>query len=1074
MKYAAILLALCLGTGQLSAQNDWENELVFEKNKLPARVASYSYTSEADALASDRSKARMQSLNGTWQFQFTPRSEDRPMDFMVADFAGAGWDSIEVPSNWELQGYGQPIYTNITYPFTPNILDTTLTYDWKGPQPPIPPYIYRDNPVGSYFRDFEVPADWTDQSVILHFGGVSSAFYVWVNGQQVGYSQGSRLAAEFDITDFLRKGKNRVAVQVFRWSDGSYLEDQDMWRLSGIHREVMLLAQPKVSLNDYYVRATLDDEYQDGQLEIRPRVWVKSDPTTLDGWQVEATLYDADQEAVSEPMSASVKAIYEERWPPRDMPPFAFLQSPIAQPRQWSAEEPYLYTLVLRVTDPSGQLMEARSQKIGFRTVAFGVDKALLINGQPVKIMGVNRHDHHPVRGKALTRDDMRKEVVQMKRFNINAVRTSHYPNDPYFYELCNEYGLYLMGEANIECHHLGSYIPNSPSWTGAMLSRVYRMVERDKNHPCIISWSLGNESGTGPTFAAAANWVREYDPSRFVHYEGAQGDPTDPDYVSAANVGYTSQNWPTMANPNDPAYVDVISRMYPDQRQLVNMSENPKLDRPIIMCEYMHAMGNSVGGLGEFWDEIRQRPNLIGGFIWDFRDQGLRKLDANGKAFYAYGGDFGDKPNDSNFCINGLFASDLQPHPHALEARYVFQPIAITAEDLSAGKVRVSNRLSFTNLDRYEMRWTLSENGKEIQKGKIKAVDVAPGQSQQLTVPFKTNKWKKENDYWLKVTLHETADRLWCEAGYELAHEQMLVQAAQPATAPKPTAKMSWQETKDAVVISGDDLQLTIDAATGWLSSYQVAGVERLAAPLRPNFWRPAIDNDRRGASAKAWRASREVWQNLHETLLVEDIAVSEGEAGAYEVRVQQSHDSGIALTTRYTIDATGVTVRLELVAPEDAHNLVRFGMTMGVPAALRSTTYYGKGPFENYPDRQRAAWVDEFSGPTDELFYSYAFPQENGNHTDTRWLVMQGDQGRRWQVQAIEQPFAFSVWPYDADNIEAAEHLYDLQPQGYYTLNIDHVQAGLGGTLSLTLPQYQLKPGRYTLDFRISTRKK
>ena len=536
LKYITIPLLFLLTQNLFSQTNDWENELMFEENKLSARVPTYSYSSTELALEDDRNKSRVLFLNGQWKFNFVEKEEDRPLDFYQTNFKAKDWAEIPVPSNWELQGYGQPIYTNIVYPFTPNIVElakkSIKQSTYLGPQPPKPPYIYRDNPVGSYLKEFEVPEAWGDQSVILHFGGVSSAFYVWVNGQKVGYSQGSRLAAEFDITPYVKEGKNQLAVQVFRWSDGSYLEDQDMWRLSGIHREVMLLAQPKIALNDFFVKTKFDAQMQDATLSIRPRVWVKSNTEELKKWTVKAQLYDADQQPVlAEKLQISVDEIYNERWPQRDVNKFGMLEANVHLPHKWSAETPYLYQLVFEMTNPEGEIVEARTQKIGFRKVEFGKDNELLINGEEVKIMGVNRHDHHPVRGKALTREDIKKDVELVKQFNFNAVRTSHYPNDPYFYQLCNEYGIYVMDEANVEAHALGSYIPQNPRWPAAILNRVIRMVERDKNHPCVISWSLGNEAGTGPAFAAAAAWVKDYDPSRFIHYEGAQGDPTHPNY---------------------------------------------------------------------------------------------------------------------------------------------------------------------------------------------------------------------------------------------------------------------------------------------------------------------------------------------------------------------------------------------------------------------------------------------------------------------------------------------------------------------------------------------------------------
>jgi len=1051
-----------------NAQKDWENEQVFEKNKMKARVPSYSYLNADDALDGNREKARIKSLNGIWKFKYVGKTEDRPTDFMATGFRGNNWNDIEVPSNWELKGYGQPIYTNIIYPFTPNILDTTLTFDWKGPQPPIPPKIYRDNPVGSYFREFTVPEDWVDMSIILHFGGVSSAFYVWINGNEVGYSQGSRLATEFDITDFVRPGKNRVAVQVFRWSDGSYLEDQDMWRLSGIHREVLLMAQPKIALNDFYVRTKFDANLQDAKLEIRPRVWAKEGADNLEGWKITAQLFDAEKNDVLDTvLSSAIKDIYYERWPPRDIPKFAFMEAEIRMPHKWSAEEPYLYNLVFSVKNPDGEVVEARSQKIGFRKVEFDKNNALLINGRPVKLMGVNRHDHSAVNGKALTRDEMKKDIELLKRFNFNAIRTSHYPNDPYFLELCNEYGIYVMDEANIECHHLGSYIPYQPNWTAALTSRVSRMVERDKNEPCVISWSLGNESGTGPGFAAAAGWVKDYDPSRFIHYEGAQGNPTHP--LFKEDWGYKTTSTATFANPTDPKYVDVHSRMYPDLSQLINMSENPHLDRPIVMCEYLHAMGNSIGGLGEFWDEIRFRPNLIGGFIWDMIDQGLEKKGPDGQLFYAYGGDFNDIPNDENFCMNGVFASNRTPNPHAWECKYVFQPVVFEDANIQNGKVRVINRFNFINLNEYEIRWSLSENGTMLQNGTLPSQNIKAGAAANVDIPFNEVDFKDENEYWLRLSLHEKSDRKWCEKGFEIAKDQLLLRA-------KKESKPYVSESNDAILysenekefeIAGNDFSVSISKIDGAIISYIINGVEQMMSPLTPNFWRPAIDNDVRGASSNVVAKSRKVWKNLEAKLTTESINLG-GNKKFVTVSVNQTADEQIILALEYTIFNNGsIKVNMKLNAEKSVPNLMRVGFTLGIPDSYNEITYYGNGPFENYDDRKRGAEKGQFSFKTDEMFTNYAQPQENGNRTETRWLKLGTDNNNPGLMITGVPEFSFSVWPYSSENIEKAKHPYELKKQGFYTLNIDLVQAGLGGTLSNTLPKYILEPGKYNFEF-------
>jgi beta-galactosidase len=1067
---AAVVLLLALPSIAI-AQPDWECETVFEQGKLAARVASYSYDSIDKALAGDRSQSRMKSLNGTWKFKFVDDDDKRPRDFFQADFAGEGWNDIKVPSNWELQGFGQPIYTNITYPFTPGIMNPDLKYDWKGPMPPRPPKIHRDNPVGSYFRDFELPAEWKDQSIILHFGGVSSAFYVWVNGQRVGYSQDSCLAAEFNVTKHVTPGKNRVAVQVFRWSDGSYLEDQDMWRLSGIQREVMLLAQPKIALDDFYVRTKFDDKLENAKLQIRPRAWIDGEDEQLDDWKFTAQLYDAENKPViPKSISTSVKKVHTERWPARDITKFAFLEAEIKQPRKWSSEDPYLYNLVLTVVDPQGKVVEARSHKIGFREIKISDKNELLINGKPVKLMGVNRHDHHPTRGKALTREDMEADVKLLKRFNFNAVRTSHYPNDPYFYELCDRYGLYVMDEANLETHHLGGAIPNSPSWSGAILSRMYRMVERDKNHPCIISWSLGNESGTGPIMAAAAGWIKNFDPSRFIHYEGAQGDPTDPDYFAGDAVGYQSQGWPTMSNPDDPDYVDVVSRMYPDLSQLVNMSKNPKIDRPIVMCEYLHAMGNSIGGLGDFWDEIRLAPNLMGGFIWDMIDQGLEKTDEKtGQKFFAYGGDFGDIPNDKNFCFNGVFASDRTPNPHAWECKHVFQPVTFSSPE-DTKQITVSNRFVFSNLSDYQIRWSLQENGKEIGAGVLADQNVPAATLTQLSIDLPDSDFDKESEIWLRLSVHEKSDRLWCKKGFEIAADQVLLQAdsqivAKPASDSPPSA-ITFKSVDGKTVVSGNNFSAEVSSANGNLLSYKFDGIERLKSPLTPNFSRPPTDNDSKAADSGAFKKSNAVWGRLQARLKNRSIEIDED---SNVVRVVLQNDK-VKLTKIYRFIGDGsIAVSLEINAASDLPRLIRFGMTMGVSNDLKKTTFYGRGPWENYIDRRRGVMVGKYEFETDKLFTNYAMPQENGNRTGVQTLSLQTSDAKTGiKIDGISE-FAFSVWPYSAKNITEAKHPFDLLPQGYYTLNIDMFQQGLGGTLSHTLEKYTQASGDYHFKFLI-----
>ncbi len=650
------------------SKNDWENPEINGLNREPARATMFSYSSEDDAKTCDRKKSdRILSLDGTWDFYFSPTPEGAPNNFY--EFRVKDWDTIEVPSNWELKGYGTAIYTNIKYPFKVN-----------------PPYIdHSDDPVGCYQRSFVIPDSWKDMQITLHFGGVSSAFYVWVNGKFVGYGEDSMLPSEFNITDKVIKGENIISVKVYRWSDGSYLEDQDHWRLSGIQREVMVLAEPKIRISDFFVQTRLDSEYKNASLQIRPRIQNKYHKD-LEGISLEAMLYDPDgKDVLNQPMKRDVSGIVNEVYPRLDNVKFALMEAEVINPLKWTAETPNLYTLVFSLKDDEGKLLEAKSVYVGFRSIETNSEGQILINGRPIVIYGVNRHEHDPYNGKVVSKEDMLKDILLMKRFNINAVRTSHYPNNPEWYDLCDEYGIYVLDEANLETHGLGGYLSNQPEWNNAFMERAIRMVERDKNHPSIIIWSLGNESGRGPNHAAMAGWIKDYDFTRLIHYEPAQGDPSKPGYINPGEPGYPDRSITLKENPVDQAWVDVLGRFYPTPSMAQEVAEQPGDNRPIIFSEYAHSMGNSTGNLKELWDVFRSEKRIAGGFIWDWIDQGIIKTDKDGKKYYAYGGDFGDKINDGDFCINGITFPDHTPKPALYEAKKVFQPIYISAKDIGS-----------------------------------------------------------------------------------------------------------------------------------------------------------------------------------------------------------------------------------------------------------------------------------------------------------------------------------------------------------------------------------------------------
>lgn len=1055
-------------SASVQMKKDWENPEIIQTNKLPARATSYSYMNSADALKRDRKLARIKSLNGDWQFKFSSDDDLRPLDFYQKNYNSKDWNTISVPSNWEMLGYGQRHYTNTTYPFVEKKEDLN------------PPYITKDNPVGSYLKTFEVPDNWDNKQIILHFGGVSSAFYVWVNNQLVGYSQGSRLPSEFDISDFVGKGSNQLAVQVFRWSDGSYLEDQDHWRLSGIYRDVMLMAQPKVAINDFHIRTKLAKNYQSAELKVRVDL-ANVSRKKLEGWTVKGQLFDHQGQAVGQKLMVAQATDIETMFtPPRGLYAFEHMSMQVDQPKLWNAEQPNLYTLVLSLHDNQGTLLEARSNRVGFRDVKINDKAQLKINGTSIKIMGVNRHDHNPITGKSVSRQDMLDDVLLMKRFNINSVRTSHYPNDPYFYELCDEYGIYVMDEANIETHHVGGYFSGLPQWQNSFAQRIMRMVERDKNHPSIISWSFGNESGTGANFAAMGGWIKDYDPTRFVHYEGAQGDPTHPDYHAIkswyASAEDIAPRFTPLANPTDAPFVDVISRMYPALDDLIGLAESPYIQRPVLMCEYAHAMGNSLGNLKEYWDIIRSRNNIIGGYIWDFKDQGIEQTTADGEKYLAYGGDFGETPNDNNFCLNGIVDAYGQPKPQTWEAKYVFQPAVFTAKNLKTGTIEIKNRFFFENLANYNIHWSLSEDGEEIQQGQLNPVDLLPQKNKKIVIPYTKPELKPGAKYWLRVSLHTAKTENWAEAGHELAKEQFLLPYNLPVKARSSQNKVELLERSETVVINNDSFTAEFSQQSGFLVNYSVNGQTLIKTDLKPNFWRPETDNDRTGWKTKE---SLAFWANASQSLKL--LSFESKRLNANKVQISTEHgieQEGVQLLSishQYLLDGDGhIQVNMTLNADESLPPMLRVGMTTSVNSHLENMAVYGNGPHENYIDRNQSAEVNVYKGHIKDFVYNYARPQENGNRTSVEWLKLTNNNGRGLKIDGKEL-LGISVWPWTADNIEQALHTYDLKEHDSLTVNIDLIQTGIGGNDSWSMnaapiEKYQIKAGKYQFSFSMS----
>lgn len=1028
--------------------------------RLPARATSYSYATEAKALHGERLESRMLPLDGTWRFRYAEDPSLSPQDFLNAGYDASAWDSIPVPSCWEMCGYGYPIYTNQIYPFP---------YD--------PPYIRRPNPTGVYLRDFELPADWTGQRVVIHFGGVYSGFYVWVNGRLAGYAEDSCLPSEFDITESLKSGMNRIAVQVFKWTDGSYLEDADHWRMAGIHREVYLLAEPPVSVFDFGVRAGFDEQTGDGLLQIRPSFRIPEDFST-EGWRLRSQLYDGTGHPVGQGRSLEVDYVKQEPYPVRGNVYFALMEERIPAPEPWSAETPTLYTLLLSLYDDAEHLVEVRSCRVGFRSVRIEGEQ-LLINGRPVKLYGVNRHDHDPLSGKSMSRAQLERDVQLLKRFNFNAVRTAHYPNDPYFYDLCDRYGLYVLEEANIETHGSGSRLSNDPRWASAFLERVNRMVYRDRNHPSVIGWSLGNESGCGPNHAMCAAWVHDFDPTRFVHYEGAQGVPEDPDCIpfrrSPAAPGRDMHHLPRSrslktGNPDDPAYVDVVGRMYPTVSELEQLARSERIGRPVVMCEYAHSMGNSTGGLQDYWKLIRTHDRLLGGFIWDWVDQGLTIRDAAGREYWGYGGDFErGEHNDGNFCINGLLNPDRSLKPAIWECRYVFQPVEFMPGDLSDGEIRLHNRHHFLTTDGYRFLWSLTCDGREIRQGEFSPGSVAAGDTVAVRLPLGDLAPVPGAEYRLAVSARLKEATAYAEAGYEVAAEQFdLPQYVKSEkTVAKPT-KAAITCCGDRFVIHNGRLWAEVDARTGYLTCCLDGDTPLVNGPLLPNFWRPLTDNDDRG-----WKARRvaEFWETAEERLELCRIGCSEsGTALLVEKRIPGK----VSLMLVYTPEPDGaLRISYELHLSDGLPEPLRVGMQTSVPWTFRETAYYGRGPWENYSDRCASAFMGLYELDAGDFGVDYIRPQENGNRCGVRWLRL--GSGKRGVGFFGTAPLNVSVWSHDQKTLDMARHICDLRPaENGFVVNIDLAQTGLGGTDSWSAKaraaeQYRLSGKRYSYEFVI-----
>lgn len=1065
-----LLLLTCLPLGaqpQTSTEevNDWENHRLLQRNREPARAAFTPY--------SRRRGDSTQSLDGNWRFRWCATPDRRISDFYRTDFDDSTWKTFPVPANWEVNGYGTPIYVSAGYPFQidpPRVMSE--------PKAHYTTYQER-NPVGQYRRCFELPAAWkASGQTFVRFEGVMSAFYLWINGSRVGYSQGSMEPSEFNITRYLQPGINQIAVEVYRYCDGSYLEDQDFWRLGGIHRSIALVHTPDIRIRDFAIRTLPDKEYKNFTLQIDPVLSVYNQERGK-GYRLRATLDQLVQEIAAEPiLDLDHKAAMMNEWYPQRGPrKRGRLTIHVPSPRQWTAETPHLYELHLALVDSTGQVVEQVRQRIGFRSVEVEAGK-LLINGKPIRFRGVNRHEHDPRLGRVMTEQRMLQDLLLMKQANINAVRTSHYPNVSRWYELCDSIGIYVMDEADIEAHGLRGTLASAPDWAAAFLDRAVRMAERDKNYPSVVMWSLGNESGYGPNFAAISAWLHDFDPTRPVHYEGAQGVDGEP----------------------DPATVDVISRFYTrlqgdylnpgiaaekagEERaenarweRLLTIAQRTNDNRPVMTSEYAHAMGNAMGNLQGYWDEIYSHPRMLGGFIWDWVDQGLYKELPDGGTMVAYGGDFGDQPNLKAFCMNGVVRSDREKTPKYQEVKKVYQPVALSFSD---GRLQLTNRNHHTGLDGYRCLWRLLRNGEPRQEHELALPEVAPGECATLSLPSFAA--QAGEDLRLLVRLVLKNDLPWAKAGHEVAFEQFRLQAGSLAAPAAPhKGSLRLHESEEALQLTGKNFTAAFSLQCGDLTSLRYQGREMvgdpsaLAAHPVTQAFRAPTDNDK---SFGNWLAKD--WQ-IHgldkPRITTESVTHRTLPDGRVAVQVSSRNDylkGSIRTQTVYEIAADGtIDLQICLLPQGELPELPRLGVAFCLAPAYDTFSWMGRGPLDSYPDRKSAAIIGRWSGTVASQYEHYPRPQDSGNKEEVRSLSLTDAKGRGIAVEAIDQTFAASALHYTVQDLYATAHDCELKPRKEVILSIDAAVLGLGNSSCGpgVLQSYAIKQQAHTLRFRIT----
>jgi len=1026
----------------------WKRPEQTGENCLPSRATLYPYPTEATAKSCSRTKSRwVKLLNGTWSFRLFDRPEDVPAEAVGFEQVG-GWSDIVVPGNWTMQGFDKPHYTNVQMPFANE-----------------PPDVPSENPTGVYRTTLKLARGWGKRRTVLHIGAAESVLLLYVNGKYVGSGKDSRLPNEYDITDYVTEGEdNTIAVVVIRWSDASFIEDQDHWWMAGIHRDVYAYSTDQTYLADVFAKAKLEPDNTIGRLELQVGVGFRQ--TVEPGWSVSAQLYnDNDRPMIKSATDTEIDiSNHGHTWPRLE----AHIEKRM-KVRAWSSEDPQLYTLVVSLANPKGKVVETTSCRVGFRRVEVR-GRELLINGKPVLMKGVNRHEHDDVNGKTVSEASMLADIKLMKQFNFNAVRTAHYPNDPRWYELCDEYGIYVIDEANIESHDHIHQICRDRRYTQAFLDRGMRMVERDKNHASVILWSLGNESGYGPNHDAMAGWIRGRDTTRPLHYEGA---------ISINQSGLT---WESGERATD-----VVCPMYPTIDSIVEWAEKKKGERPLIMCEYSHAMGNSNGSLADYWDAIEAHQGLQGGFIWDWVDQGLKQTDPDGRDYWAYGGDFGDEPNDVNFCCNGMVWPDRSPHPAMFEFKKIAQPVAVSASRLGRGTIEVTNRQDFADLSWLNGSWELKVDGRVVDSGKLPALKTAPGKSERVRVPIKDPGLAQGEEGFLHVRFASSKETPWCGAGHEVAWEQ-LAQNFKPKAG---VTRLPFEhpvrvdEDEDQVRIKGSGWKIDFSQELGRLESWVVNRRELLTRGPQVNLWRAPTDND--GIKARITtegglrgQENKPLFKWLElglDYIGLESTALEVVEKGA-TVQVISRHlargkgDKVLGDHRQtFTIDAHGeILVENVISIRKSLDDLPRVGVELVTASSMEKMEWFGRGPHENYWDRKRGAAIDRYTSTVTNRYVPYVAPQEYGNLTDVRWLAVTRPDGAGILFAGQDVMECSAMHHADRD-LFGARHTKDLSPRRETIVKLDVHQRGLG-TASCgpdTLPKYRLGPGEYEFSYRM-----